>query len=384
MENKFEVIIIGAGPGGISAGITLLQNKIDCCIIDKCVFPRNKTCGGLMTQKTIEFIKTFGIDALKDGVIKNKVENVSIVNCGELITEFTCNSPFYLVDRAEFDNYLLQEFLALGGNFLFSKKAIKIEEAIHQVELDDGQKLFYNYIIGADGINGMTTKYVRRPPVARAFGLEVEILNRDISVDTAMISLDVGLFKDGYAWCFPKGEYVTIGFAFSYEKGFDYIDFFKKYLKRTYGFTKSVAFKGAFLPYGAGSQCATNEKANLLLVGDAAGFVDAITGEGIYYALVSGKYAAHAIAQERAGLTTSAIDYYGRSAMDIENSVKKSWRCISLFYKRRSLVLKLIKGHKNALAYFCEHQVAYDHFHYNLKQLGASYLKVKLFTKGGE
>ena len=57
----YDVIIIGAGPSGISAAHNLVNNKISCCLIDKQVFPRNKLCAGGITSKTFELIKSLNL-----------------------------------------------------------------------------------------------------------------------------------------------------------------------------------------------------------------------------------------------------------------------------------------------------------------------------------
>ena len=54
---NYDVVIIGAGPAGIAAGHSIINNNISCCIIDKQVFPRNKLCAGGITQKTYELLK---------------------------------------------------------------------------------------------------------------------------------------------------------------------------------------------------------------------------------------------------------------------------------------------------------------------------------------
>ena len=58
---NYDVVIIGAGPSGIAAGHNLINHKLSCCIIDKQVFPRNKLCAGVVTQKTFELLKRWNL-----------------------------------------------------------------------------------------------------------------------------------------------------------------------------------------------------------------------------------------------------------------------------------------------------------------------------------
>ena len=57
MDQHFDTVIIGAGPAGMGCGITLQKDHHNVCVIDKAVFPRNKTCAGLVTGKTYRLIK---------------------------------------------------------------------------------------------------------------------------------------------------------------------------------------------------------------------------------------------------------------------------------------------------------------------------------------
>ena len=57
MNYKYEAVVIGAGPAGAACGITLQQKGVKHCLVDKSVFPRSKTCAGLVTGKTFRLIR---------------------------------------------------------------------------------------------------------------------------------------------------------------------------------------------------------------------------------------------------------------------------------------------------------------------------------------
>lgn len=339
----YRVIVVGAGPAGISTALHLHRNGVQCCLIDKATFPRFKLCGGLITEKTADLLKSYGIDDF-DTVVKEKTNKVNILNNKQNVVSITTEKYFNLVDRMEFDNWLLNKYIICGGEAILGERVIEIDldDKIVKTEKDNYS---YDYVVGADGAKGVSSKLVERHPISYAFGMETEVSTSDEGDKDVSIDLDVAIAKDGYGWRFPKGKKTLYGYAFSYSKNIDYNSFTKSYLP---GGTKA---KGAFLPYGGNLKTVVNEK-GLLLVGDAAGFVDAVTGEGTYYAIKSGELAAEALVHD------NPVEAYRESSKYIVDEVNKSWRLISLFYKFRKLVLKIAPSHGEFIAFVCDYQVS--------------------------
>ncbi len=366
----YDTIIIGGGPAGAAAGICLADKGKNVCIIDKSTFPRQKTCGGLLTVKTLELMENSPIGKMDSSLVLNGINRVSLENKGNKIAEMRCKNDFYLVDRLSFDNSLIEKYKAKGGNIIEGKAVAKINDK--GVVLNDGTEIECRFIIGADGCRGITQKYVKRKPVSCAFGIEAEIPIK--YVDSSAVLLEVGYFKDGYLWHFPKGEYATVGFAFTYDKGTDYVGLLKAHLKRL-GVTEDVKLKGAFLPYGMGSRTVTNGK-DILLAGDAAGFIDAVTGEGTYYAVLSGIMAAESL------MSSDPVRTYEKKTAPIISSVEKSCALVGKFYGSRDGILNKLKGKTRFLSWFCDVQVSRNIYDFSLGKLSAAYMKYKLFGKG--
>ncbi len=368
----YDAVIIGGGPAGASAGIYLADKGKNVCIIDKSTFPRQKTCGGLLTIKTLELMESSPIGKLDSSLVLNRINRVSLENKGEKIAEMRCKNDFYLVDRLTFDNSLIEKYKAKGGHIIEGRAVTKIKDK--SVVLNDGTEIECRYIIGADGCKGITGRLVNREPFVCAFGIEAEIPQR--YVDSSALLLEVGYFKDGYLWHFPKGEYATVGFAFTYDKYFDYVGWFKSYIKKL-GVTENVKLKGAFLPYGMGSRTVTRGK-NILLAGDAAGFTDTVTGEGTYYALLSGLMAAESI------MSQDPLATYNKKTRQIIVSVEKSYELVNKFYGNRDGLLKRLKGKTRFLSWFCDVQVSRNIYDFSISRLSAAYMKYKLFGNFGK
>lgn len=285
-----DVVIIGGGPAGISAGTVLQRKGYKTCIIDTKVFPRNKLCAGVLTVKSKKLIQ---------GIFKGlKFENLQIkeinkiqllYNC-KMIGRYTVNNPYSVINRTEFDYNLLQYYKAIGGLVFDGQKNYSIDYDNNLVKLSNGKKIQYNFLIGADGINSKVRSYVKHTWRASILCFEEFIPN---GTNEDIIQINFGGILGGYSWRIPGKERIGVGLGELYIKGMKRKpDKYKKYFK-SQGISGVNNIKGAFV--SCGNFIRKPIKNNVLLVGDAAGLVDAMTGEGIYFAIVSGQQAALAI-----------------------------------------------------------------------------------------
>ena len=152
---EFEVVVIGAGPAGISCAKTLQKNGISNCIIEKKQFPRNKTCGGLVSNKTTSLLKEEfpNVNKRLDEVALECSADVSLVNGEESSADFTVKDSFYIVQRKTFDNCLLEEYKSLGGIIFENETDYAIDFSKNNIVLSDGSKIEYKYLVFAVNSN---------------------------------------------------------------------------------------------------------------------------------------------------------------------------------------------------------------------------------------
>ena len=144
----YKVVVIGAGPAGISTAYHLKKNNINCCLIDKFEFPRFKLCGGLITEKTLKLLESYGITDFNK-VIKERVNKVNILSNGKKVITFETINYFNLVNRMEFDNWFLEKYLELDGIAIFGSKVSKID--LDRKELVVGSRIIhFDYVVAAD------------------------------------------------------------------------------------------------------------------------------------------------------------------------------------------------------------------------------------------
>ena len=214
---NYDVVIVGARPGGVAAAHNLINNNISCILIDKQKFPRNKLCAGGITYKAFELIKSLKLHN------EFNIEN-------SIVSEGKAKGLTYLVDRFEFDDYLVEEYKKKGGTFLEGIGVRKIDTKGNVITLSNDEKINFKYVIGADGAVGITRKLVDEKFNANGFCLQVEIDKDKFNYEGNYMSLYYGIIPQGYGWIFPKKNSFTVGFGGNYDKNMDYHKEFEEFL----------------------------------------------------------------------------------------------------------------------------------------------------------
>lgn len=295
-NNRYDVTIIGAGPAGTSAAHVLSSHGMKVCLLDKHTFPRNKLCGGLLTVKTQRiFHDIFNVSW--DPVIECVSDGVRFYHANKLSKEVTKYKKLFFTNRVLFDNFLVEQAVKAGSKTYFGISIINFDENGKAVTLKDGRKIVSDFIIGADGVNSIVSKHLfkKSPDLNRiGLGLEIELDRNTIHADLTYPEIYFGVIKWGYGWVFPKKDTLTVGIGGVLKYNPHMTQTFSQFLKMLFkeDFNK-IPVKGHYIPFGYYKNMPG--KNNILLCGDAAGLVDPITGEGIAYALQSGKYAAESI-----------------------------------------------------------------------------------------
>lgn len=373
----FDIIIIGGGPAGAMCGIQLQKLGIKSCILDKAKFPRTKLCGGLLTQKTIDLISTYCPNILQESYIVNSSHSVDFYNKTDRICKLKSSVPFYFTNRLKFDSILINEYKKQGG-ILIENARIKAADINYNKQTVSvySSELSYKYLIGADGVQSvlMQKQHIKRHDL---FCLEGETDKSDTSTSECCIYFNC--VKNGYGWKFPKDNYHTIGLGGSNQNKSIKIDaehFFKKIEPKTLN-----NIKGAFIPSGKLPQSLKLHD-KTIAIGDAGGFVDPITGEGLYYALYSGIQAAQAISD---GMKNEAENINKIFLKRIKSELKNiafAYKLQKLLFnpKITSIFLRLLVKHQGFAQFYLEDLMSTKKYNYRNFIL-AYIIKVKLTNK---
>lgn len=295
----YDVVVIGAGPAGSAAARRARDLGLTVALIDKATFPRHKLCGALVTPRSHKAIaRIFGMEMPADMALAT--DKFGFDWDGEELRLHTMPYEMTYSYRTIFDHWLLQAALGAGAVDMTGRRVAEIRDAENALVMEDGTRIGYRVLIGADGAASPVARHL----FGAAFDKERIGFAYEVETDTpcepgARMAIEFNVVQWGYGWNFPKRGGRTIGVAGVRGHDQDLRERMEVYLRQEGVDPDSVTIKGAHIPFGDYRE--RPGRGNILLVGDAAGFVDAITGEGIALAMESG-----ALAAEAAGETIAA------------------------------------------------------------------------------
>jgi geranylgeranyl reductase family protein len=301
VREQFDVIIVGAGPGGSNAAAACLEGGLTVAQIDRCPFPRIKPCAGGVTVKAANALHPH----LKSRV-RAAFSAVEVTAWGDGGNRLAHRSELLLmVARPEFDNLLVRQNQTRPGFAFFDDEAvtgIQFRDSTFHVATSRRQ-LTSRQLIGADGAYSFVNRcFGVSKPQAVATAIEVILPASTASPATSGVPcFDVGVLPQGYGWIFPKDDHVSVG-LYTFERGL------KDLRQRLIDYARARGFcvNPASLRFEAhqirvGGYTMSVPDAPVYVVGDAGGFADALTGEGIYHALESGRLAGRTAAEVARG-----------------------------------------------------------------------------------
>jgi len=346
---SFDVIIVGAGPAGGLLGYYLARQCIRTLIIEKRHLPRSKVCGGGLTRRSLDIIP-FDISE----VIEHYSYTVNMTVNNRCVFQHASSEPVIgMVMRNRFDHFLIQKAVRQGARVADTTTFRSASGNPGRLTIETSNGRFQTkLLVGADGVYGKTAREIGLSIHTRQMiGLEAEVFPYDKTGHdtlTSAATFDFGGIPKGYGWMFPKTDHLSMGVVSVQKK----TKGMKKYLARhleakaLQRHSTIQSLRGWAIPYGppAGT---TFENEKGLLIGDAAGLTDPITGEGIFYALTAARFASEAIADKlRLGKGN------GRRYQDAMESLRKDLAAavelqqILFYMPRASYTLMKLYGRK--------------------------------------
>jgi len=308
-----DVAIVGAGPAGIAAALTLRKSGYDVVVVDKAAFPRDKCCGDGLTTGALRILEELEFDpntvpswtVCEDVRLRSPGGREMYMPLPHGAGQFAAITP-----RIELDNALVEQAKRAGVRVLEGNAFTAIDNSSRDyvnLDVEHIGVLRAKFVIAADGMWS---------PVRKALGLsqsgylgEWHAFRQYATnvTGTAKDRLHVWFDKDllpGYAWSFPlKGGRANVGFGIL--RGGKYSvqemkDLWPNLLQRPHirealGTTAVMEDRHTAWPIPARVTTATLSSGRVLIVGDAACVTDTLTGEGIGQALLSGQLAGRAI-----------------------------------------------------------------------------------------
>jgi geranylgeranyl reductase family protein len=287
---RFDALVVGAGPAGSLAAFHLARGGARVLLVDKARFPRDKPCGGGVTVRAQRLLP-FSIGP----VVEDEVEWFDVrLGYGWTFTRRTAEPLIRMTQRRRLDAFLVEQAREAGAEFRDGETPGDVEARV---------------VIGADGANGTTARKIGLDGHLRTVALE-----GNAAVDLARFAgrakVEFGVIPGGYGWVFAKRDHVNVGVG----GWLDQAPQLRTHLRRLceeHGIPPDelTDIRGHHLPLRRPD--AVPAVGRTALVGDAAGLIDPVSGDGIYEAFLSAGLAAANALDIRVGRKSDFTAYAG-------------------------------------------------------------------------
>jgi len=294
----YDVAVVGGGPAGSSSALKLAEGGARVVLLEKKELPRYKTCGGGVVHKARNLL-TVDISP----VVEREFFS-AILSFHNSSISFEAKEDVPIISmtmRASFDNLLVCEAENAGAQIKRKTKVRSIASYNDHVELATNVgALKASFVIIADGADGGLAKkagWQNMLSLAPAVESELYLTDREMERYGEKARFDFDIHPMGYGWLFPKKDHISAG-VLSFKRGkMTLNEAFRNYL-RALGITniEKEERHGFVIPMMPRRDGFARDR--IILAGDAAGFVDPVTAEGISFAILSGFLAARALLEK--------------------------------------------------------------------------------------
>ena len=284
---RYDVAVIGAGPAGSTTAYRLARAHARVLLLDKVRFPRDKPCGGGLTMRAVRQLPFSVEPVVEDRITRARCR----LRYGGVIERESEQVLCLMTQRRRLDAFLVERAVEAGTEF---RDGVRVSVQSDSSIRVDGEAIEVEAVVGADGANGIT---------ARTLGLGGGIVN-GVALEgnlpyerlppgawRGMLVLELATVPGGYGWIFPKGDHVNVGVGGWGQEG-PRLRAHLRVLCEHYGIElrEVSGLRGHRLPMRRRETLLARGRA--LLVGDAAGVLDPVSGDGIYEAFVTSRLAA--------------------------------------------------------------------------------------------
>jgi len=298
MQNSYDVVVVGGGPGGSMSALHAAKNGMSVCMLEKTRdigYPVR--CGEALGEQAI---KQF-FDP-KESWIASKIKRCRLISPSGIKVDIPFNKEQgYVLNRRVFD-YDLSLMAASEGAEIYTKCYVNFVEkdeqgySISLEHLGESKVIKSKIVIGADGVDSRVGKWAGIKTLVKMKDMEscvqYSVGNIDLDVHRMDMYLGNSVAPGGYLWVFPKGEgfaNIGIGVSGKYSKEKSAKQYIDEFMEKFYPSATIHTTMCGGVPCAKPLKEPISE--GLMLVGDAAHFVNPMTGGGIAAAMKSGMFA---------------------------------------------------------------------------------------------
>ena len=321
---RYDAIVVGAGPAGSTCAHRLASAGASVLMLDRARFPRDKPCGGGVTGRAARLLPFAVAPVVEDVVTSVRMR----LRFGGWVEHGDGEPLVLMTQRIRLDAYLLEQAASAGAEIRDGVKVEHAQAGAAGVEVvAGGERLHAAALIGADGVNGICSRALelggnQAVGVAIEGNVRYDRLRTDDYRGCAV--LELGLVSGGYGWVFPKGDHVNVGLG-GWEREGPKLRERLRTLCDAHGiaYDDLEGLRGYRLPLRSPSSKLAGGRA--ALVGDAAGLVDPVSGDGMFEAFLSAKLASEAVLDLLEGRAEGLEPYGGRLTRMLGTHLWASW-----------------------------------------------------------
>jgi geranylgeranyl reductase family protein len=288
-RERYDVAVVGAGPAGSAAALAASRAGARVLLLDRADFPRDKPCGDGIAADAFDVLAGLGVTGLTDGFPPN--DGLRLVGPGGSVVARTLRRPAHTIPRRVFDARLVAAAVSSGAD-LVRHTVRAIADDGDRVRIDD--EFDAGVLIGADGAGSMVRRLLGHP-VNPDGHLAIAIRGYAPASSREQVIVTTRARWPAYAWSFPIGDgTANVGYG-EVLRG---APLSRAYLLDRLGELlpgrEPVGLRGHHLPLS--TRRPAPARGRVLLTGDALSLINPFTGEGIFYAVLSGALAGAAAA----------------------------------------------------------------------------------------
>jgi geranylgeranyl reductase family protein len=321
---RVDVAVVGAGPAGSTAAYRLAAAGARVVLLDRQRFPRDKPCGGGLTMRGVGLLP-YDVSP----VVEDRVDRVLLrLRFGRTREQRFPEPVALMTQRRRLDHFLVERAAEVGADVRDGVRVRGVEADGDAMSVDvDGGRLTAAVVLGADGANGVCSKALGLG-ADRAFAIAYEG-NLAADAESAgghrgRMTLEIGTVPGGYGWIFPKGDHLNVGVGGWAAEGPRLRDHLAKLCaQHDIRLDALTSLRGHRLPMRRSWGLTARGRA--AVVGDAAGLVDPLSGDGMFEAFLSSKLASEAALDVLAGRAAGMEPYQARLRRALAGHAATAW-----------------------------------------------------------